>query len=691
MFAAFMRMSYVIDCIAIPGVSVELMKPEWSLKETDDAAADELSRTLGLNKNLASLLVSRGIISPSDAYRFIHHDISLLHSPFLMKGMYEAVSRIRCAVENNETIGIFSDSDLDGLSSLAVIVNLFRKIMNGNNFIYRFPKEIEQYGLTKQVIDEFAGNGVTLIITLDCGIRDVDEIYYAIEKGIDVIVCDHHETDSILPDAIIINPKQMECAYPFRELAGVGVAFKLYHGVLLSYLDRFNKKFYFVSYYSDSYHSFSDINGIYDIHPPCGTIDELCRMMTDVDIIITYCISGEDKERLSSICGNNLFDMTAQISQILSSERLQVAARVLPSRIELLRDAFLTVQLELTQRIRDHLEDMLSLVSLGSIADIVPLVGENRTMTSVGLKSLEKTNHNGLAQIIGDKPVTSKTVGWQIAPLLNSPGRFGKTEFTADFLLHDDNEDTLQVIKKLNEERKNLVNNFYTSIIEDIEAGAISVNGNFLFFESESIPDGLAGLLANRLADYLDIPVIVATPIDETYFKGSGRVRGRFNFFSFMEPMSELFEKIGGHAQAFGFTAHKNNLLEIKNRLSNSLIQKTTDPTGIEIDMELEAKSIDSGFIHSLSILEPHGHHNELPVFLSREVTAGAVRTFGKNNNHVKISISGCDGLEAVGWNMPHLAEAISPGMEFDAVYKVDVNEYNGFVTPRMIIMDIDF
>lgn len=667
------------------------MKPEWSLKDTDDTAAGELSRTLGLTANLAALLVSRGIKSPREAYNFLYHDISMLHSPFLMKGMAEAVSRIRKTVNEKETIGIFSDSDLDGLSSLAVIVNLLRKIMPGDNFIYRFPRDIEQYGLTKLVVDEFADNNVTLIITLDCGIRDVEEIRYAAEKGIDVLVCDHHEADSVLPDAIIINPKQPGCGYPFRELAGVGVAFKLYHGVLLSYLERFNKRFLFVSRHSDTYNFFSIQNGINGEYLSCDTIDSLRDSIDDFDVIMTYMLTSDDNEKLSALCSSKCIDMTAQINEILSTAQFKIASKVLTSHIDLLHMAF--VQLEMTKRMREYLKDMLSLVTLGSIADIVPLVGENRTMTHIGLQALEKTNHHGLSEIIGSKPVTSKTVGWQIAPLLNSPGRFGKTELTADFLLHNNIDETmtsLNSIKKLNEERKTVVNDYYTSIIDDIETGSLEVKGNLLFFESDSIPDGLAGLLANRLTDYLDIPVIVATPINDTCVKGSGRVKGQFNFFSLMEPLTDLFEKIGGHAQAFGFTAQKINLAEIKDKLESSLLNKPQDTAGIEIDMELRIDSIDIDFIRSLSLLEPYGHQNEAPVFLSHSIQASAVRVFGKNNNHIKIHISGCNGLEAIGWNMSHLAETIVPGKIFDAVYKVDINEYNGTSSPRLMLLDID-
>jgi single-stranded-DNA-specific exonuclease len=667
------------------------MKPEWSLKDTDDTAAGELSRTFGLTANLAALLVSRGITSPRDAYAFLYHDVALLHSPFLMKGMPEAVERIRKAVAHKETIGIFSDSDLDGLSSLAVIVNLLRKIMPGDNFMYRFPRDIEQYGLTKMVVDEFSDNNVSLIITLDCGIRDVDEITYAVEKGIDVLVCDHHEADSVLPDAIIINPKQPECTYPFRELAGVGVAFKLYHGVLLSFLERFNKQFLFVSRQSDTYNYFSIQNGVTCEHSTCDTIDSLCSGIYDSDIIITYMLTSDDKEKLSAMCSGKCTDLTAQINEILSTPRLEIASKMLTSHQDLLHMAF--VQLEMTKRMREYLEDMLSLVALGSIADIVPLVGENRTMTHIGLQALEKTNHHGLSEIIGDKPVTSKTVGWQIAPLLNSPGRFGKTELTADFLLHNNINEamtSLHSIKKLNEERKTVVTDYYSSIIDDIETGCLVIEGNMLFFESDSIPDGLAGLLANRLTDYLDIPVIVATPINDTCVKGSGRVKGQFNFFSLMEPLTDLFEKIGGHAQAFGFTAQKNNLAEIKDKLASSLLHKPQENAGIAIDLELQIDSINTEFISSLSLLEPYGHQNEPPVFLSRSVQAAAVRIFGKNNNHIKISIYGCNGLEAIGWNMSHLADTIVPGATFDAVYKVDINEYNGSSTPRMILLDIE-
>ena len=221
------------------------METTWTVKSIDRRIVDSFSQVFNYDRYISSLLCAKGIHTLEDAHLFSNKRLSNLLSPFLMKGMYDAVKRIRSALDHKDKIGIFSDSDLDGLTSLTIVINLFEKL--NMELFFRYPVHDEDYGLTIKVIEEMKEKGVRLILTFDSGIRDIKEIGYARELGIDVIVCDHHQPADKTPDAIIVNPKQDGCGYPYKELAGVGVALKLCHGVLMSFLPGFNKPFFIIT------------------------------------------------------------------------------------------------------------------------------------------------------------------------------------------------------------------------------------------------------------------------------------------------------------------------------------------------------------------------------------------------------------------------------------------------------------
>jgi single-stranded-DNA-specific exonuclease len=217
------------------------MKLNWLVSERPDDATLKLFERYGIEKTIGSILFSRGIRRKEEINTFLFPELNNFHSPFLMTGIPEAVSRIRKALEKKELIAIFADSDLDGITSLTILYDLLSKC--GSTPEIRYPKNKEGYGLTCDIIDEFIESGISLLITVDSGIRDIDEIKYAASKGIETIITDHHEPDTIYPDAIIINPKMPYCIYPFKDLAGVGVALKLAHALLFSYTAGYNKKF----------------------------------------------------------------------------------------------------------------------------------------------------------------------------------------------------------------------------------------------------------------------------------------------------------------------------------------------------------------------------------------------------------------------------------------------------------------
>ncbi|HDP81205.1 MAG TPA: single-stranded-DNA-specific exonuclease RecJ, partial [Spirochaetes bacterium] len=466
------------------------MKDRWVVTPADQEKITEFAGRFNVDNRLAALLVQRTGGDPLRAESFLQPDLSALHDPFLMKNMEEAVERIVRAVKGRDKIGVFADSDIDGLSSYTVLWTLLKGMGCPHPFL-RYTRDDEDYGLSCAIIDEFAQKGVGLLITLDTGIRDTDEIKKAREKGMDVIVVDHHEPGEGLPDAIIVNPKQRDCPYPFRNLAGVGVTYKL-----------------------------------------CRAIQQYAP---------TY---------------------------------------------------------------GDSIDSTLDLVALGTIADIMPLEDENRAIVRHGLEKMRSTTHPGLRMLIKKNRLEpgSRAVAWSVAPLLNTPGRFGRTELTERFFLSGDEQELLAVLKEiesLNSERKKNIVELYERFHCKLSNDGTIAGKNFIFIEDEQIPDGLCGLLANRLVDAFNKPVIVVSRADgKEVVKGSGRSDGSINFFSTVEPHGDLFEKLGGHAQAFGFSARVERLDEIKKAIEEGLEGHGGGPgPEVHIDLEIELSEIRDEFV----------------------------------------------------------------------------------------------
>ncbi len=670
------------------------MKEHWNHKTADPSVVEEIMAVLGISRPIAEILYGRGILTPDQAYRFLYPELSRIPSPFLMKGMHEAVARIRSALARGELIGVFSDSDLDGLTSLAVLLTLLRglDVDPAPRYIYRYPRDSEQYGLTGSVIDEFAEAGVSLLITLDCGIRDVNEIAYAAEKGIDVVVCDHHEPDRAVPDSIIVNPTQEGGPDPYRDLAGVGVTCKLCQAVLYSFIPSYNRRFTLITGDDDGMMLLFIRNGIVEEKIRNADIRTVEEKVSPEDSVILYDAGAGVKSALVTAFTNRIYDCTGDINTIIS-ESPECFKAVYPDSIDRLVSAFFALHFNNLKKLRRFFDKVLGLVSLGSIADIVPLTGETRTLVHHGIQSLHDTDHPGLSLLVDKKEVSSKTVGWHIAPMLNSPSRFGSTSLTADFLVEADAIDVHQKyveIRAINEKRKNRVAELYSSIVSQLIEGTITPDHNLLFIRSEDIEEGLAGLLANRLADYVNKPVVVVSLKDPYLAKGSARVHGAFNFFSCIEQHSHLFEKIGGHAQAFGFTAARHKLDEIQRVMKDAVGYAFSVISQLQIDAELSLDEITVQFVKDLSVLHPFGQMNEEPVFLSRNIRIDEFLRFGAEKQHGKYCIGDGNRIEAIMWNRADEMERLFPKGTVDIVYRLENNDFNGRVRPRLILLDID-
>ncbi len=664
---------------------------EWLSRPVNSTLLYECLPLFEISEIPLNIAIGRGAETPLDVHNYFYPRLSQLHSPFRMEGMYEAVELIKKAINEKKQIVVFTDSDLDGITGLSVLYNLLKKF--GVTTKYRFPVGEESYGLSSSIIDELKDQGGELLITIDSGIKDVEEISRAKSLGMDIIVTDHHEPDEILPDCIILNPKVDKCNYPFKYLAGAGVVFKLCHAILLSYLPSFNKKFYLINRRKDNYHFLTVRDGIILSNETVISINEFTEKLDNSSIVVAA--TDEVFETvMSRNCSCPVYHLGDWLQENnICSVREAAESAGLPFQLyssdeDLIYDIFTEIQLKNSPRLLEFIKEVLGNVAIGNIADIMPLEQENRILTYHGIKSLNGTSHPGLGQLISNSRVDSKAIGWDIAPILNSPGRFGEAELTASFFLGEDSEsitDIVAKVKHMNEYRKKLVQKTCSGLIEQIEAGEISNESNFLFLYCNEIPDGLAGLIANRLADRYDKPAIVATQNNEGV-KGSGRAPGNFDFLSFITKYENYFIRLGGHAQAFGFTADEKNLSFIIEQLRKEDIIDTEDSPVI-FDMQLPVKDVSLNLAEELTFLGPFGRGNEEPVFYAETEVIDRFLRFGKEKNHGKFIIA---EQEVIGWGIADkMEELLEENSPVDFLYTIEISQFRGKKQLRLILKEI--
>ena len=692
----------------LPGVSgswtAEKMKESWILPNNDTALVKRLSSCLKLDENIISVLLNRGYRTTAEITGFLNPHHSQMHSPYLMAGIEEAVTLIRSAIERNIRIGIFADSDLDGITSLTLMLYVLSRF--SDDILYRFPQNAETYGLTCEIIDEFHSAGVKLILTVDSGIRDCGEISYARSKGIDVIVTDHHEPDAVLPDAVIVNPRQAGCGYPYKNLAGVGVAFKLCHGFLMSFLPSHNTVFALLSAEKNRINIVLIRNGIVEsensfesdeeakhylgtLHGPLHFIGENSEILKRME-----CAGNREAHTLQDLLPNN-FKIHKNVSAFTDIARaFSLKSEIQNVDMELFVKLFFEVQRINSPKLMKFFRYALSLVSIGNIADVMPLTGENRVLTACGIQELQNTEHQGLARVLGRGKVDAKKIGWELAPLLNSPGRFGKADLTADFFILDGTDRGMQVlesIQRINEERKELIQDSLKNLSDPMEGGTCTDMGGYVVARFEDIPDGMAGLIANRLMDREKKPVIVLIyPAKNELIKGSGRGPSSVDFLSIVEPFASFFERIGGHAQAFGFSIREDRIDEVLQKISEQIDSAGESGHILEIDLELGLEEVNRNLLNSLQKIEPFGKGNEEPLILTRNVVIDSFYRFGRDNTHGRYSVNG-EKLTAIGWGMADVMEAVfQKGRPVDFVYSLEENIFRGMSSIRMMIKDMD-
>ena len=533
---------------------------------------------------VSSVLASRGVATSEQAAEALEREHTLSHSPFLMKDMDRAVARINEAFARGEKLAVFGDYDVDGITSTCLLTDYLRS--RGADVTMHIPRRIEEgYGLGCDAIRALSESGVTLIVTVDCGITGVEETAYAKSLGVDLVITDHHECKEQLPQAAaVVDPHRPDCPYPFKHLAGVGVALKL----------------------------------------------------------VLALGEGREDALFARYC---------------------------------------------------------TLAAIGTIADVMRMEGENRTIVQCGLESIDHSDFTGLHALLREagltaRPVSSIQIGFVLAPRINAAGRMGRAELAAELLLTDDPvraEKLARELCELNRERQSVEQDIFRRAIEQMEDLPESER-SALVLSSEDWHQGVVGIVASRLSEKFSCPSFMIH-LSGGSGKGSCRSYGGFNLFSALEACSDLLVSFGGHELAAGFTIEERNIPAFRTRMNQYVRAHTGEHapvSSLEVDVDLTRPALVSlEEVESLALLEPYGAGNNRPVFCLRGATLEAMQSVGQNR-HLKLRLQKSRvNFDGIFFSTTSEECGVSAGMRVDAAFFLQINEFRSQRSIQLQLIDL--
>ncbi len=571
---------------------MSLQNKRWFIREQNPQLCATFSRALGISPLAAQLLINRGIATPEQADFFLNATLKDLHAPHLMKGMDRAVEKIAAALEKKEKICIYGDYDVDGITATAIMV-LFLRELNAD-VSYFLPHRLEEgYGLDIEALKKIKRTGATLLITVDCGISDVEHVAYAQSQKLDVIITDHHEPPETLPPACaIVNPKQPDCPFPFKELAGVGVAFNLIMGLRKKLRER--------GFWEDA-------------HMP-------------------------------------------------------------------------------------NLRQYLDLVALGTVADIVPLIDENRIFVKIGLEVLSSGERPGIRALkeisaIADGPVTCDMVAYRLAPRINASGRVSTATTGVELLITRDETEALRLARILNEEnsKRQQLEKHITAEAKAMIKGKEQVNKPFIL-ASPRWHQGVIGICASRLVEEYYKPTILIT-VDEKTGEGRGSARSvhSLDLHSALKRCAALLKSFGGHKYAAGLTVAIDNIPAFIEKFEGIIREVMCDDDFIPslgIDARIPLDTLSDDIIEEIEKLGPFGAGNPEPLFCSHDLRLYSYMVVG--NGHLKLKIKE-DGrfYDAIGFNMGSRYDL--QDKEIRLAFVPQFNLWQGIKSIQLKLKDIQF
>ncbi len=548
---------------------------------------ERLSEMLNVPKTIATLLAQRGIEDFDSAKDFFRPKWSHLHDPFLMQDMEDAVIRIQSSISNGEGIMVFGDYDVDGTTSVSLMTSYLKdKIAKVHPYIP--DRYSEGYGVSRKGIEKARSEGISLIIALDCGINAIEQVNYAKEMGIDFIICDHHLPKAKIPKAVaVLNPKRSDCSYPYKELCGCGIGFKLIQA--------------------------------------------------------------------------------------------------------------LQIKLGLPEL---ELSPYIDLVAIAIAADIVPMVGENRTLTFLGIKQFQEHPRPGLNFFLKNlnRPLNVTDLVFVIAPRINAAGRMDHGLNAVELLMSTDKESVLPIARAIeffNTERKTTDERITKEALQQIKLNQESNNNSTVVFHP-SWHKGVIGIVASRLIEHYYRPTVVLTKSGDI-IAGSVRSVSGFNVYNALEACKDSIIQFGGHKYAAGLTINPEQLDEFRLAFENYTkehILPEQRELSVTYDLDVGFRDLNLKILRILNQMSPFGPKNMLPIFVTHQcMDAGGSRIVGKDKTHLRLDLIDSSGgrFSGIGFGLGHNLSEVKKQKPFSVLYTLEENQYNGNTNLQLKIKNLKF
>jgi single-stranded-DNA-specific exonuclease len=699
----------------------------WEKKDIPPDQVKDLSAKYGCDLLTASILVRRGLMTGEEIRYFLEDNERHLHNPFELPGMEDAVDRIIAAKEEGEKVLIFGDRDVDGITGTALLSVCLSGL--GIDVSWRVPTGDDPYGLSLEAVEEFAADFGTLIITVDNGISCVKEIQRAGELSVDVIITDHHNPPAELPAAhAIVDPKLADSHYPFRDLSGCAVAYKLVSALRFALTNElYGQSICLLNTrpLNDAWiieivkmRNLAEIDRITEtINPGMVRIsDTRLPAFLEGQHILTWDAPLQHRI-LTKLFGAGMEISMLDIAPEIGKEFPQTAGKSLLLIRELSRMAKYSAgeltELDVFQNLftsfirkrekTDEENGESQLAALGTIADIMPLKDENRILIRKGLASLREKPRPGLSELLfklelAGRPFDSQDLSWKLCPAINAAGRMGSPEKAVNLLLEKDPQkrNTLaDEIIAMNEDRKKRVEEKLEIAWPMAEKSLEETGGNLVIAYSPEFFRGITGLLAQRLAKHFRVPAMVVA-FGESVCTGSFRSMREYDIRSLLEQNEDLFIAWGGHTFAAGFSMEKENWEAFLERITISArvmeLAPDTDEETITVDAELPASYLTPDIFTLVDRFQPYGEQNRPLTFLARKLLVMDVSFMGKDEaKHVKMTLdTGKHKWPAIYWEAAEKVEReFGKDDTVDLVFNLSRDWFKGIETPRILVTDL--
>lgn len=702
----------------------------WEKKDIDKDIVRSMAQQYGCSPLVASILLRRGIADGAETFFYLENDLRYAHNPFLFTDMEDAVDRILDARDESERVLIFGDRDVDGITAVTILYEALANL--GIPVSWRIPAGDDPYGLSFEAVDAHAAEGGTLIITVDCGISNIKEVAYAAEKGIDVIIIDHHTPKEQVPDAaVIINCKMPDAGYPNVHLSGCATAWKVITALRFGQLDMYKQQICLLNVrpVNDAF-AVEAIRTVNLVEKARITETIIPGLVPFSDTRLGNFLQGQqifvwDKElqlkQLEKIFGKSVeFCVTdfrpecAKLSPQLAGMsllRLKSLSRIGKYQETPLSelDGFFNIFVTLIQQTHSFYGERerreLQLVALSLLADLMQLTDENRILVKQGLASINTAPRSGLAELLAKQNLIGKQVGtsdiaWYVTPVINATGRMGKPETAIKLFLEKDQavrDELCAAIIAMNEERRELGKTGWMIAEPLARESLVRYQNKLTVTVSDKIYRGITGILANQLANTFNVPSMVICLMENGTAVGSLRSARNYRVLSLLEAYPDFFLDYGGHTFAAGFSLMQESLEPFLHKLQDFVQTIEFDPDSenppLRIDAELPHAYLTPDLLTVLDTLEPYGEGFPPLLFASAGLKVIAASIMGKTTpQHLRLTLDcGSYKWTAVYWRAADKLNAeFAIGDSVDVVFTLDRNTHNGNTVPQIIIQSME-